>query len=207
MAVYINLLREEQQHEIERRRDPFKLGMLAVVFAALAMAGFYFLRAGEVQSLRQKVTDLEATWQKTKPEFERAQARELELQQLFARADALRALMDGRFLWGTFLADLTNIIPAHASLTSFSGSVDASHLNCSLTGNIAGENPRQLAEEIRNTIRRTFDKQLGNVRVEFESLEDDFTLYLIKGKKNSGVKFTISIRADLIKRTGGGNAS
>ncbi len=211
MALQLNLLREEQQIEIERRRDPLKLGMLGVLLIVLCMAGFYLMRMGEVSKLKSKRASLEMAWQNLQPRFEEAKVREVELQEMKARADALRALMNRRFLWGTFLADLTNMVPASASLTSFSGSVQNSKLRCSLSGNIAGENPRRLAEEFRTAISRLLNDRFQDVEVAFQSLEDDTTPYIIRGQKTSGAKFSLSVEANISKSdeevTEEGNAS
>lgn len=199
MAVHINLLREEQQIQTERKRDPLKLGLLGVLLIALVMLGYYLVQAAKLSGITRQVHQLEATWNAKKPDFEKAQARQAELSSLIAKADALRGIMNARFLWAAFLADLTNTIPSNASLTSLSGTLkkDKSRLSCSLSGVIAGENPRQLAEDLRGTIRRMLEERFDEVEVVFETLEDDATPYVIRGKDASGAKFSLGMKAQL----------
>ena len=75
MPLQLNLLHEEFTEERQRKRDPLKLGMMALGAVGALMLLFYGFRAYQTLALKNRLRTIEEEWSKVEPKVTAAQKR------------------------------------------------------------------------------------------------------------------------------------
>jgi hypothetical protein len=105
MALPLNLLHEEITQERQRKRDPLKLGIIALsCFGALFFL-YYGWNAYRTIQIKGQLNVAEHEWKRTEPKVTAAQKRATELHQIievrkFRRSDRRSLLLGTRFCPG-----------------------------------------------------------------------------------------------------------
>ena len=104
MALQLNLLHEEITQERQRKRDPLKLGIIALSCFGALLFLYYGWNAYRTIQIKGQLNAAEREWQKVEPKVTAAQKRATELHQIIDSTKVLDGLIEDRFYWAPFLA-------------------------------------------------------------------------------------------------------
>ena len=173
MALQLNLLHEEFTQERQRKRDPLKLGMMALGAVGAVMLLFYGGKAYQTLSLKNRLSAVEQEWARVEPQVTSAQKRAQELQGIINASNVLDQLVENRFFWAPVLQTVAGCVAPNIQLTNFDGTVSEDKLvRIALEGTAAGTEPRAAAEEFRQLLSEKIGEKYSQVDVQFKSLED-----------------------------------
>lgn len=195
MALQLNLLHEEITEERQRKRDPLKLGIIALsCFGALFFL-YYGWNAYQTIQIKSQLSAAEREWQKTEPKVTAAQKRATELHQTIDSTRVLDGLIQDRFYWAPFPAQVSHCVAPNLQLTSLDGSiVEGRHsVAIALEGLAAAREPRAAAEEFRQLLTEQLEKNYGEVKVTFRNLEDLDTPVNLSGVSTPSAPFILTI--------------
>ena len=162
MALQLNLLHEEITQERQRKRDPLKLGIIALSCFGALLFLYYGWNAYRTIQIKGQLNAAEREWQKIEPKVTAAQKRATELRQIIDSTKVLDGLIEDRFYWAPFLAQVSHCVAPNLQVTSLDGSiVEGRHsVAIALEGLAAAREPRAAAEEFRQLLTRTARKKL-----------------------------------------------
>jgi len=201
MALHLNLYHEVLKQQMQRRRDPLKLGLYGMVLIAAILLAYYFYRVQQVYRISAQAGQLQTQWKISEPEAAKAKARQAELEVSIKTKQNLVQWIEGRFYWAPLLELLQQTVPRDVQLTAFMGAVDmdAKSCNLALTG-IAGsvKKPREVAEDLRtalemrlsNTYSYKSDKS-KKMESGFGSLEDSEVQVQLNGQTLVTADFSV----------------
>jgi len=195
MALQLNLLHEEITEERQRKRDPLKLGIIALsCFGALFFL-YYGWNAYRTIHMKSQLNAAEREWQRTEPKVTAAQKRATELHQIIDSTKVLNGLIEDRFYWAPFLAQVSHCVAPNLQVTSFDGAVDEGRhsVAIALEGLAAAREPRAAAEEFRQLLTEQLEKNYGEVKVSFRNLEDLDTPVNLSGVPTPSARFILSV--------------
>ena len=195
MALQLNLLHEEISEKRQRKRDPLKLGILALSTFGLLLFLYYGWHAYQTIQIKSELSAAEAEWAKVEPKVTAAQKRAAELRQIIDSTKVLDALIDQRFYWAPFLAQVAKCVGPNLQVTGLDGAtVPNDHsLAISLEGLAAAREPRAAAEEFRQLLFEQLEKNYVNVKVTFRNLEDLDTLVTLAGAPTPSARFVLNV--------------
>ena len=93
MALQLNLLHEEITEERQRKRDPLKLGIIALSCFGALLFLYYGWNAYRTIQIKGQLNAAEREWQKTEPKVTAAQKRATELHQIIDSTKVLNGLI------------------------------------------------------------------------------------------------------------------
>ena len=123
MALQLNLLHEEITQERQRKRDPLKLGIIALSCFGAIFFLYYGWNAYRTIQIKGQLNAAEREWQKTEPKVTAAQKRATELRQIIDSTKVLNGLIEDRFYWAPFLAQVSHCVAPNLQVTSLDGSI------------------------------------------------------------------------------------
>jgi hypothetical protein len=198
MALQLNLLHEEFTEERQRKRDPLKLGIMAlIVFGAIFLL-YYGWNAYRTIYIRSQLNVAEREWKKVEPQVTAAQKRATELHRIIDSTKVLDASIEGRFYWAPFLAIISHCVAPNIQITSLDGGLVETNRSVTVTieGLAAAREPRAAAEELRQLLSEQLEKSYYNVKVTFKNLEDLDTLVNLSGNPTASARFVLDITFD-----------
>ncbi len=196
MPIRLNLLHEIEQARTASRRDPLKISLYILGGIIFGFAAMYFWQFGKAGILDRRLAARKADFDAIEPKAKAAKAREEELQKVFARKDALVRKIDERFYWAPVLAEITRHVPREVQITKLTGDVSGESpkkVEISLDGMSAGDDPRKVAEELRQALGETFGQKFKNAESRFRSLEDGEEKAALDGKQLPTAIFGINV--------------
>jgi hypothetical protein len=195
MALQLNLLHEEITQERQRKRDPLKLGVMALSAFGAILFIYYGWNAYETLQIKSQLNTAQAEWQRVEPKVTAAQARATELRQIIDSTKVLDGLIDGRFYWAPFLATISHCVAPNVQITTLDGGiVEADHsVTVLLEGVAAAREPRAAAEDLRQLLIEQLEKNYSNVKVTFKNLEDLDTLVNLSGVPTASARFVLNL--------------
>ena len=178
MALHLNLLHEEILQQRQRQRDPLKIGMMVLVGLGALMFLWYMGKAYQTLSIRNRLSTIQADWNKIEPKVTAAQNRTAELKTIIGTTKVLDDMIDRRFYWAPFLEKLSRCVAMNAQITSIDGTVldDDKNVSIMIEGQAAAREPRAAAEELRQLLLEQLGQSYHDVNIEFKTLEDLDTL-------------------------------
>ena len=197
MAIRINLFYEEQNREVQRKRDPLKLGMLGIVVVLGLIVVYHLFKMAESSRLQSQLNSLQQEWSTKEAEMKAAIKAQEDSQNAVNRAEALKKVVEERFLWGGVFQVIMDVVPLEVQLKSFAGTSEAQSDNVTiiLEGVAAGNEPRSVAENLRRNLGEKLNELYGNTEVVFTLLENDDLQVVLDEQKLSTARF--AIRASL----------
>ena len=194
MALQLNLFHEEITEERQRKRDPLKLGVIALCFFGAILFVYYGWNAYRTIQIKSHLNAAQTEWKRVEPKVIAAQERATELRQIIDSTKVLDGLIDGRFYWAPFLAIISHCVAPNVQLTILDGGIDTDHsVGVTLEGVAAAREPRAAAEDLRQLLIEQLDKNYGNAKVTFKNLEDLDTLVNLSGVPTASARFVLSI--------------
>jgi len=195
MALQLNLLHEEITQERERKRDPLKLGIIALSSIGVLLFLYYGWNAYQTIQIKSQLNAAESEWQKVEPKVTAAQKRATELRQIIDSTKVLDGLIDDRFYWAPFLAQVSHCVAPNLQVTALDGSIvegDGSVV-VALEGLAAAREPRAAAEEFRQLLTEQLEKNYHEVKVTFRNLEDLDTVVNLSGVPMPSARFVLNV--------------
>ena len=198
MALQLNLLHEEITQERQRKRDPLKLGVIALCAFGAILFVYYGWNAYQTIQIKSRLNAAQAEWQRVEPKVTAAQKRAAELHQIIDSTKVLDSLIEGRFYWAPFLATISHCVAPNVQVTSLDGSTaEANHsVTVALEGVAAAREPRAAAEDLRQLLIEQLEKNYSGVKVSFKNLEDLDTLVNLGGVPTASARFVLNIILD-----------
>jgi len=195
MALQLNLLHEEITEERQRKRDPLKLGVIALCCFGALLFLYYGWNAYRTIQIKSRLNAAEHEWQRTEPKVTAAQKRAAELRQIIDGTKVLDGMIENRFYWAPFLAQVSHCVAPNLQVTSLDGSVLEGHhsVAVALEGLAAAREPRAAAEEFRQLLTEQLEKTYGEVTVTFRTLEDLETTVNLSGVSTPSARFILSV--------------
>lgn len=197
MAIRINLFHEEQNREVQRKRDPLKLGMFAIAFVLGVIVLYHFVKMAESSRLQSQLNSLQQEWSTKEAEMKAAIKAQEDSLNAVNRAEALKKVVEERFLWGGVFQVVMDVVPLEVQLKSFAGTSETQSDNVTiiLEGVAAGNEPRSVAENLRRNLGEKLNELYGTAEVAFTLLENDDLQVVLDEQKLSTARF--AIRASL----------
>ena len=195
MALQLNLLHEEITEERQRKRDPLKLGVIALCSFGALLFIYYGWNAYQTIQIKSHLNAAQAEWQRVEPKVTAAQQRAAELHQIIDSTKVLDSLIEGRFYWAPFLATISHSVAPNVQITTLDGALtEADHtVAVSLEGIAAAREPRAAAEDLRQLLIEQLEKDYRSVKVTFKNLEDLDTLVTLSGVPTASARFVLGI--------------
>jgi hypothetical protein len=182
MALHLNLLHEEILEQRLRKRDPLKLGILAMTGVGVMMVLYYGWHAYQTLEIKSRLSSVEHEWSKQEPKVTAAQKRGDELSGIIKTTKVLDDFIDNRVFWGPVLQKIALCVAPNIQLTSLDGTVNEDGaMNLSIDGVAAGREARAVAEDFRQMLIEQLGKSYSEVKVEFRALEDLDTIINVGG--------------------------
>lgn len=194
MALQLNLLHEEITEERQRKRDPLKLGVIALCFFGAILFVYYGWNAYQTIQIKGQLNAAQAEWNAVEPKVTAAQKRATELHQIIDSTKVLDGLIEGRFYWAPFLAIISHCVAPNVQLTMLDGSIAEDHsVAVTLEGVAAAREPRAAAEDLRQLLIEQLEKKYSTPKVNFKNLEDLDALVNVSGVPTASARFVLSI--------------
>jgi Tfp pilus assembly protein PilN len=198
MPLHINLLHEEQSKVVERKRDPLKLGILAMLVVAAIFYAYYLTRKSSSEGLAKERAALEAQLAAVAPKAEQAKLDAAAATAAMAATTAVEKLINDRFYWGPLFTEILGGTGPEIQITGFDGALrSAENVTFTVIGVSAGREPRAVAERLRQNLEDRLKKVYGTVASQFVSLENSETPLILNGKSFATANFTISFQITL----------
>lgn len=201
MFLHINLLHEEQSKVVERKRDPLKIGVLALLVVAVCFYGFYLFRANQNEKIAIEKARLEDEFTKISPKAEQAKTDEANANLTVASTMSVEKIINERFYWGPLFSEIIAGTGPEIQISGFEGACrSAEMLTFNIIGVSAGKEPRAVAERFRQSMEDRLNKTYGSVSSQFVSLENSETPLVLVGKSFATANFSIGYQITLSKK-------
>lgn len=196
MALHINLHHEIQRQHRARRRDPFKLAMLALILIGSAFVGYYFVRLGNVRTVNNRLAAVEADWKRLEPRATAAKKLEEELTTEIKTSEALVKQIESRFYWAPVFEEILQVVPREAQITKLTGDIgtDGKGSTIVVSGISAAGVPRKVAEDLRTALEDKLSAKFKQVNSSFRSLEDSEEAVVLNGRPLHTATFTMEFQ-------------
>lgn len=203
MALHLNLLHEEILEQRQRKRDPLKLGVMALCAFGALMALYYMWNGYRTLEIKSRLSAVQQDWAKVEPKVTAAQKKSEDLNGVINTTRVLDGMIESRFYWAPFLGRVAQCVAPNAQLTSIEGSVEETKdtketkaskaVSVVIEGVAAGREARGAAEDLRQLLIEQLGKSYADVKVEFKTLEDLDTLVNISGTNMPMARYILSV--------------
>ncbi len=199
MPLNINLLHEEQLLLQQRKRDPLKLGLLALCGVALLFVAYYGYRVLGSNEIARDLRERQAKWASEAPRANAAAAQEKLLSVSLQQGQAVSRRIEGRFYWAPILASLSQAVTPNIQILEFDGSsagpseTVSNHVSISVDGIAADLEPRAAAEQFRQALAAQLGKTFKGATATFKNLDETKSSVLIGGRQVPGARFSIDV--------------
>ena len=203
MALHINLYHEIQTQSLQRKRDPFRVGLVVILFVAACLLGYYFYRLEGSSEINEKAAKLQNEWRILGPQRDQAAAREAELRVSAKLSETLLQRIEGRCLWGAILDLIGQSVPAQVQIKNIDASKPSAskQISFTLSGIASGPEARKAAEDFRVAFAQKLSLKFKNVSIiprdGFKSLEDREETVTLNGQTYPTAAFVVSYEASL----------
>jgi hypothetical protein len=157
----------------------------------------YCLELGQSAALDFELAKRKNEFSSIEPKAKQAEKREKDMQHTFQLSDQMSKDIEGRYYWAPVLAEIIKTVPREVQITKLNGNVQGDSLkraDIQLDGVAIGQDPRRVAEDLRQTLVDLFGKKFKNVSATFKQLEDGTETVALDGKNWPSVTFGIILK-------------
>lgn len=206
MALHINLYHEIQTQNLQRKRDPLRLGLMVILVVAAGFVAYYFYRLQQSGEIEARASRLQNDWQSLAPQQTKAAEREKELLVSAKLRDTLMQRIDDRCLWGPILDMVFQSVPPEIQIKTLDATKQVlpdktRQVVFTLAGIAGGTEPRRSAEDFRVAFQRRLSDKFKVVntipRDGFKSLEDREERVTLNGQSVPTAAFVVSYEAGI----------
>jgi Tfp pilus assembly protein PilN len=201
MPLHVNLYHEVQRQEIARQRDPLRLGMLAVLLAAIGFVVNYFVVLERAHIIGAQYSALQGDWAAISPKAKDAKARQDELNSEIAASDAMLKNVDSRLYWAPILDEIVRAVPRSVQLTHLGAEVPgddkAINSTLSVSGISAAPEPRKEAENVRTALDARLAARFKHVTSVFKGLDDSDQFVMLDGRRLPTASFSLEFQVQV----------
>lgn len=185
MPLHVNLHHEIQQQELARRRDPLRMGMLAVLVIAIGFVAYYFYEMERTHGINVRYGTLQSDWAQLEPKAKDAKTREVDLDTQIKASDALMKDIDGRFYWAPVLGEILRTVPRAVQVVRVNADTQIGNISnvLTITGISSGVEPRKQAEAVRTALAAKLASQCKHVSSSFKTLDDGDQYVMLDGRR------------------------
>jgi Tfp pilus assembly protein PilN len=198
MPLHVNLYHEIQRQELDRRRDPLRLGMLAVLVIAVGFIANYCVLLERSHSIGIRYSSLQGEWSTLESKAKDAKARQDDLDAEIKASDTMMKSVNSRFYWAPVLGEILNAVPRSIQLTHLGADVpaDDTAINSVVTisGIASSTEPRKEAENIRTALNARLAAQFKNVTSVFKNLDDSDQFVMLEGRRLPTALFSLEFQ-------------
>lgn len=201
MPLHVNLYHEVQRQELARRRDPVRLGILALIVIATGFILNYFILLGRAHSVGTRFAALQDQWNAIDPKAKAAKAREDELNAQIAASDTVMKSVEGRFYWAPVLDEILKTVPRSVQVTHVGGEGPANPAApitvLTVSGISSAPEPRKEAEALRIALDSRLSTEYKQVTSVFRSLDDSDQFVVLDGRRLPTASFTLEFQIQI----------
>ncbi len=195
MPIRINLFHEEERALKERKRDPLKLGLLATLGLILCQIIYWLFLSGTAAGKNSEVARLQADWEKLRDSTEAGQSKLDEMKSKLDVYEMLHTKVVRRHFWAPILQQLLEGARLDVQLTEVNCSLSLEgNIRLTVHGLTAGQEPRGVAEYLRDATERALKTIHPESAARFELLEENPQLMEINGRRFRNARFIIDCR-------------
>lgn len=196
MPLHVNLHHEIEQQELARRRDPLRMGMLAVLVIAIGFVGYYFYEMERTHGVNVRYGTLQSDWSRLEPKSKEAKARQADLDTQIKASDTLIKNIDSRFYWAPVLGDILKTVPRDVQLVRVNADTQVGSISNIITiaGISSGVEPRKEAEAVRTALATALATQCKHVSSSFKALDDGDQYVMLDGRRLPTAVFTMEFQ-------------
>jgi len=197
MALHLNLNHELEKVRAQRRRDPFKLSMIGLMFVAALFVVQYFWTMTQTAIDTYQRDAKKKEFAKLEPLATAAAAEEAELKQKLGNSERFQKRIESRVYWAPLIQLVMETVPGNIHITRFAGDVNAedpTKVKFKLEGIVAGSEPRIIADNFRLKLTQAVEKRFRNVNTTLPHAEDSGDTIQIEGKPAPTASFTINVQ-------------
>ena len=200
MALHLNLYHEIQKQELQRQRDPLKLGLYGILGLVAILLVYYFYRVEQGTRLANQAKQLQAQWQMTEPKAKEAELLEAQLMINLKTKDDLVHAIENRFYWAPLMERIQRMVPANVQITSFRGSMEPGTGKglLAVSGIAAGDEPRRVAEDFRTNFAGKCLQGYKEVDSGFVSLGESDATVMLNGKALNTALFVLQFHFTVV---------
>jgi hypothetical protein len=183
MALHLNFLHEEISEQRQRKRDPLKIGTLALGACGAVLFLYYGWKAYQTLEIKARLGTVQRNWAKIEPAVTAAQKHASELTNMISTLRIIDSYIDNRFFWAPLLEKISRCVAPNAQLTSIEGAVEEDNkgVTATIEGVAAAREPRSVAEDFRQMLLEQLGQTYEDVKAEFKTLEDLESMTRIDG--------------------------
>jgi Tfp pilus assembly protein PilN len=201
MPLHVNLYHEVQRQDLARRRDPLRLGMMAMAVIATGFVAYYFVELESSHMVTSRFDALKDDFAKLDPKAKAAKERQDELNTEITASDTMMKNVDSRFYWAPVLDQILKTVPrtvqlTHVSAQALDGNPAASNV-VTITGVASAVEPRKEAEALRTALSAHLATQFKGVTSIFKTLEDSDEIVMLDGRRLATATFTIEVQLQM----------
>lgn len=195
MPIRINLFHEEEKALRERQRDPVKLGLLATLLLILCQLVYWLILSGSAASKNAQLGGLRAEWEKLKGPTEEGEGKIEAMKTQMEAFELINRKVSSRAFWAPVLQQLLEGARRDVQLTEVNGAVSQEgNMRLAIHGITAGQEPRSVAEYLRETLEKALKTVHPETTTRFELLDENPDLIEINGRKFRNARFIIDCR-------------
>ncbi len=196
MPLHLNLFHEIETQKAASRRDPLKIAAYILIAICGVFAALYLLELGKFAATNSQYSLLKAEFDKLDPQARAAEKREKDLKETFDTSEKFVRAIEDRFYWAPVMGEVMKVVPREVQITKMSGGVQGAAVKkttMNFDGIAAGDDPRRVAEDLRQSLVETFGKKYRNVTAIFRQLEESPASVTLDGKTLPTAIFGISL--------------
>jgi Tfp pilus assembly protein PilN len=198
MPLHVNLYHEVQRQELNRRRDPLRLGMMGLAVIAVGFVAYYFVALEQSHTVGMRYAGLQDEFSRLDPKAKAAKARQDELNDEIAASDTMMKSVDSRFYWAPVLDQILQTVPRTVQLTHVGAETPAdgkaSTNIIQITGISSAVEPRKEAEMLRMALTSRLGAKFKGVTSVFKNLDDSDQFVMLDGRRLATATFTIEFQ-------------
>jgi len=197
MPLHVNLYHEVQRQERARRRDPVRLGILALLFISIGFAVNYFVALAGSHSVGLRYSTYQAEFAKLDPKAKAAKTRQAELNDEIAASDTMMKNVDSRFYWAPVFDQILKTVPRNVQLVHVGAdapSTPGEPRVLTITGISSAVEPRKEAEALRTALDTRLRTQCKSITSQFKALDDSDQVAVLDGRRLATATFTIEFQ-------------